>query len=343
MRLSYAQNLEDTHLDLIFEGEPPGTYVDVGGGHPVADNVTFWLYLKGWRGLVVEPQAALAATHRQVRPRDIVYEGLAGARDGESEFHLVEGLHGLSSMVRSVAEDAKRFGASIRSTRMTIRRLDGLLRESGLARIDVLKIDVEGGEAEVLAGIDLARDRPRLLLIEAVNPSNPDAEKAPWEPALLAAGYDFVLGDGLNRFYIAREDAALKARVPAKAETWDAVAHLWDHGHAPRNANHVDHGLARVIEKGIMAELPHLPPELIARLIRRGLGLAPDAPLAPDPIKRLLGAAEFPGSAPIPATMAELLASDRFRAALGRIACFYDGGHIVEDGAPSAPADPPST
>jgi len=52
MQLSYAQNLEDYHLDLVFAGQKTGTYVDVGGGHPVADNVSFWFYLEGWRGLV---------------------------------------------------------------------------------------------------------------------------------------------------------------------------------------------------------------------------------------------------------------------------------------------------
>ena len=40
MHLSYAQNLEDYHLDLIFRDVAAGTYVDVGGGHPVADNVS---------------------------------------------------------------------------------------------------------------------------------------------------------------------------------------------------------------------------------------------------------------------------------------------------------------
>ena len=40
MRMSYAQNLEDYHLDMIFAGQADGAYVDVGGGHPVADNVS---------------------------------------------------------------------------------------------------------------------------------------------------------------------------------------------------------------------------------------------------------------------------------------------------------------
>lgn len=331
MRLSYAQNLEDAHLELMFAGEPAGIYVDVGGGHPVADNVTFWLYLRGWRGLVVEPQAALADAYRHIRPRDTVFCGLAGSRDGESEFHLVQGLHGLSSMVRSVAEEARRFGAATTTTRAPIRRLDRLIGEAGLERIDLLKIDVEGAESEVLAGIDLTRVRPRVLVVEAVNPATPGTETAPWEAVLAAAGYEFAMFDRLNRFYVAREARALAARLPAEPLGWDAVDHLWDHGRAPQSARHADHALARVLEHGLMALLPSLPPATMAGLLRAGLKRAPDAALSEDEITRLLGSAEYPGPEPVPASIEALLASDRFRAALGRIACFYDGGHIVEE------------
>lgn len=331
MRLSYAQNLEDAHLELLFSGEPPGIYVDVGGGHPVADNVTFWLYLKGWRGLVVEPQAALAEAYAHIRPRDTVFCGLAGSRDGESEFHLVEGLHGLSSMVREVAEQAQRFGAGMTTTRLPMRRLDVLIAEAGFPRVDLLKIDVEGAESAVLAGLDLARVRPRVLVIEAVNPATPGTEPAPWEAVLAAAGYEFAMFDNLNRFYVAREARGLAARLPPEPLKWDAVDHLWDHGRAPHNPGNADHALALTLERGLMAMLPSLPRDVLAGLLRRGLKLAPDAPLGRDQIVKLLGTAEYPGPEPVPQTLDALLASDRFRAAMGRIACFYDGGHIVDD------------
>ena len=32
MPMSYAQRLEDTHLDLIFADQATGFYIDVGGG-----------------------------------------------------------------------------------------------------------------------------------------------------------------------------------------------------------------------------------------------------------------------------------------------------------------------
>jgi len=61
--------------------------------------------------------------------------------------------------------------------RVTARRLDGLIAESGLSRVDFVKIDVEGSETRVIEGARtvLQKFRP-LILFEAL------------EPALLAQG-----------------------------------------------------------------------------------------------------------------------------------------------------------
>jgi hypothetical protein len=54
MALSYTQNLEDYHLSLALADQSTGFYIDVGAGHPIADNVSFWFYERGWKGIVVE-------------------------------------------------------------------------------------------------------------------------------------------------------------------------------------------------------------------------------------------------------------------------------------------------
>mgnify|MGYP003530354131 CR=1 FL=1 len=73
-----------------------------------------YFYLKGWRGLVVEPQETLAAAYAGVRPRDVVVSSLAGRETGTIDFHVVEGMHGLSSAVAANAESARtaKFAAS---------------------------------------------------------------------------------------------------------------------------------------------------------------------------------------------------------------------------------------
>src|SRR5437868_4875409 len=135
MKLSYAQNLEDYHLDLLFSDQPAGAYVDVGGGHPVADNVSFWFYLKGWRGLIVEPQQALADIYAHVRPRDHTVSCLAGRAEGETEFHVVDKLHGFSTTVKEHAAGASQFGAGYTTVRKPVRTLASLCADAGLTRI----------------------------------------------------------------------------------------------------------------------------------------------------------------------------------------------------------------
>ena len=341
MQLSYAQNLEDYHLDLAFAGQQMGTYVDVGGGHPVADNVSFWFYLKGWRGLIVEPQQALADIYAHVRPRDHAACCLAGQAEGEAEFHVVDKLHGFSTTVREHAAGAGKFGAGFTTMRLPVRTLSALIEEAGLARIDFLKIDVEGAEAEVLAGMDFKRHRPRVVLVEAVAPGSMEAAWDAWEPQLTANGYRFAFFDRLNRFYVAEEETELAQRLPAEPAPWDKVGHLWDCGRAPERADHPDHELAQALLQGFFATLPSLDPALLRRLIEVGcdavrphVGALPKGAggnLGSDPISALLGTAEFPRAAREPAAdLAALLATDQLRAAFGRIACMYDGGHLLE-------------
>jgi FkbM family methyltransferase len=341
MQLSYAQNLEDYHLDLVFAGQPMGTYIDVGGGHPVADNVSFWFYLEGWRGLIVEPQKALADIYAHVRPRDHTACCLAGRAEGEAEFHVVDKLHGFSTTVREHAAGAGKFGAGFTTMRLPVRTLSALVEEAGLARIDFLKIDVEGAEAEVLAGMDFKRHRPRVVLVEAVAPGSMEAAWDAWEPQLTANGYRFVFFDRLNRFYVAEEETNLAQRFPAEPAPWDNVGHLWDCGRAPERPDHPDHKLAQALLQGFFATLPSLDPALLRRIIEVGCdGVRPHVGALPkgagknlgsDPISPLLGTAEFPRAAREPAPdLAALLATDQLRAALGRIACMYDGGHLLE-------------
>jgi FkbM family methyltransferase len=339
MQLSYAQNLEDYTLDLVFPDVQSGTYVDVGGGHPVADNVTFYSYLKGWRGLVVEPQDNLASLYASIRPRDHVVSSLAGRTDGEIDFHIVDGLHGLSSAHRENAESAAKYGAAFRTEKRQVRRLSRLIDEAQLTSIHVLKIDVEGAEQDVLAGLDFSRHQPRVILVEAVNPNTNGAEYAAWEPLILSAGYVFTYFDNLNRYYVAPDCKDLIARFPTSPTPWDKVGHLWDHGRVADRPDHPDRALFDLLIKGLCAELPRLDLNVLAHLLERGLSVEKSAAkislneMSLNEMslnEKLIGKTELPRSPTDAKTASALLVSDEVRAALGRIACMYDGGHLSE-------------
>ncbi len=310
MELSYTQNLEDYHLSLAFAGQATGTYIDIGGGHPIADNVSFWFYERGWRGIVVEPQPALAVLYKQLRPRDVLVTSVVGSHEGETDFHVVDRLHGFSTTVRQHADKATTFGVTYQTCRVPVTTLAKLCETHGLGSIDFLKIDVEGGEADVLLGGDWKRFRPKVIVCEAVAPGSGEPAWQDWEPFLVGQGYRFVLFDTLNRFYVAEEHPDILARLPAERAPWHAVRHMYEIGRAPENEQHPDHALAQELARGFWATLPYLDAELITVLLSRA--------------RRAVDPAEI-------ARIAASVKTEPFRASLGRIACGYDGGQIVDE------------
>jgi FkbM family methyltransferase len=309
MDLSYTQNLEDYHLSLAFAGQATGRYIDIGAGHPVADNVSFWFYERGWQGIAVEPQPELAALYTRLRQRDVVVQALVGHANGESDFFQVERLHGFSTTLERHAQKAQALGAGYRRLRLPVVTLATLCEAHEVSEIDFLKIDVEGAEAEVLAGGDFKRFRPKVIVAEAVAPGTGEPTWQDWEPLLLAQGYHFALFDTLNRFYVAEEHPAIMARLPRERADWHAVRHMYEIGRAPDNASHPDHALASDLARGLWAMLPWLEPALIAALLARA--------------RRIEDAGER-------AALVEAVGSEAFRLALGRIACGYDGGQVLE-------------
>ena len=327
MKMSYSQNLEDYYLDLVFADKAVGTYIDVGGGHPIADNVSFWFYLKGWRGLVVEPQQDLADIYAAVRPRDTTVACLAGKEEGEIDFFVVEKFHGLSTTVRDHADHSRNFGVEYTSTRRPVRTLTSLCAEANLNQIDFLKIDAEGAEADVLAGMDFTTLRPRVLCLEAEVPGTfPDAWKT-WEPTILDQRYELAFIDSLNRWYVAAEASELATRFPKAPVDWHSIGHLWNCGRAADSPEHPDRLLAQTLQQGLYATLTSLPRPLLLMIIEAGL---PGDEVSKELFKGLVGTAEYPGPDPMATTLDSLVDTDQFRAAMGRIACMYDGGHIIE-------------
>ena len=340
MQLSYAQNMEDMHLACLFDAEPCGFYVDVGGGHPVADNVSFRSYLRGWRGLVVEPQAALHRLYAAVRPRDVAIDLLVGKAEGMASFHAVDRLHGFSTMIEANARGAEGFGATFETEQRQVTTLAALCEAYAPARIDWLKVDVEGAEADVLGGNDWRRFRPRAVLVEAIAPGTMEPSHEGWEPILTEAGYRFVFFDGLNRWYVAQEAAALAARFPASFLDWGGVRHLYDDGRAPERADHPDHALASALNGLKPASLPLVDRSVLFGFLTKNLDPAELAgPADPDTLGRL--AHLWLGSEPhgydagawnthtLGEALRQMMQSDAFRAALGRIAAAYDGGFIM--------------
>jgi FkbM family methyltransferase len=202
----------DHEMRLIagFFGTRKGYFVEVGANEPRARSQTFHLEQAGWSGVLIEPQPALAAMLRAERSAQVFAVACSSPENAGRTLPLhVAGP--LSSLDRARMAP----GAAPETViEVPIRTLDSVLEEAGApAGVDLLSIDVEGHELEVLRGFDVARWRPRLILLED---HVGDLAK---HRALKAMGYRIIRRYENNGWYVARE-AADKAGL---ADRWEIL------------------------------------------------------------------------------------------------------------------------
>jgi FkbM family methyltransferase len=210
--LSYAQNGEDFTLWRALHDVNAGTYIDIGAYDPDTDSVTRAFYDRGWSGINIEPVDAYWEQLHRARPRDVNLRLAVGAESGERDFFNVDDT-GLSTLDRMVAERHRVAGFTVVPTRVNVRTLREIWCEFVRGEVHFLKIDVEGGEADVLVGADLAHQRPWIIVLEATAPLTRRPTHAEWEPLLTQASYRFVHADHVNRYYVAEERSALADRL----------------------------------------------------------------------------------------------------------------------------------
>jgi len=208
--VAHGQNWEDVRLRRVFRDRTTGLFIDVGAGHPSFHSFTYTLYRQGWRGVNVEPIPAFFALLEAERPEDVNLNVVLGREAGGTvTFYEAPEERGSSTMRPEVADQLRARGTAVVEHVVPVRTLSDICEEHvGDQTIDLLKVDVEGAEADVLSGADWGRFRPRLVVVERNAPET-------WEDRLLAHGYHFTAFDGVNSWYVEQaEDSWLELLEP---------------------------------------------------------------------------------------------------------------------------------
>jgi len=224
--LSYAQNAEDVRLRRAFEGQPKGFYIDVGANHPINDSVTKHFYDIGWTGINVEPSPEPYELIVKHRTRDINLNVGCSDSDGSLTLHVGRGrATGMSTMTDGEAAVHRSKGFEFDVITVPVTTLASICTEHvGDRQIDFLSIDVEGHERAVLEGADFSRFRPRVVVIEATRPNTNEPTHQDREHLIVRHDYEFVVFDGLNRYYVRREDAGLGPKIALAPNVFDDFA-----------------------------------------------------------------------------------------------------------------------
>ncbi|GAC1441644.1 MAG: hypothetical protein NVSMB55_09950 [Mycobacteriales bacterium] len=226
--MSYAGNQEDVRLRRVAHLLESQVYVDVGAGDPVEGSVTYWLYLQGWTGVLVEPGSRAAAL-TPVRPRDLVLDAAVSAVSGELALYKTAPDAGMSTIRADRLAEVLSLGQSVTEVRVPVLTLTEVFARAP-GPVSVLSVDVEGAEGEVLGSLDWAAHRPAVVVVEAIRPWSSIPTTDDFEPALTAAGYPRAAFDGVNTWYVddrhpqAGELRAALSYPVCLLDRWEAAA-----------------------------------------------------------------------------------------------------------------------
>lgn len=168
----FSEDFEDMLCWRLVDAVTPARYLDIGANHPVKNSVTNFFYREGWRGVAVDPLPQFVNLWSRHRPEDVFLTAAVGAagnpEDAMNFFEyepsvLSTGDPDRHRQLRS-DPDARHLATHtvpLMTAEQVVDAYPEMYRGVGL-----LSVDVEGGEFDVLQGLNLERVRPEVACVE---------------------------------------------------------------------------------------------------------------------------------------------------------------------------------
>lgn len=166
--ISFSKSGDDIQLMKLINNSVPGAYVDIGCWHPVKASNSYYFYVRGWKGICIDPNPELKVLYDKFRPKDNFINAGIGYSGNALEYFMLE-----ESSMNTFSEEfikkhqleskiLKKIDVPFYSLKEI---LDVNLDEKD--RLDFFDIDVEGLDLEVLKTNDWDIYRPKIIVIES--------------------------------------------------------------------------------------------------------------------------------------------------------------------------------
>lgn len=171
---SFSQFGEDIIIESLIRryGVSPVTYLDIGANEPITGSNTYGFYLRGERGVLVEPNKDLCNSLKSVRPGDLVLNfGIGGEEEGEADYYMFGRDHThINTFSAEEAKNNEKEGFPIREVvKVPLKNINNIIHDYLNDKAPVLlSLDVEGLDEEILKTLDFDRYQPLLVCVETV-------------------------------------------------------------------------------------------------------------------------------------------------------------------------------
>ncbi len=203
---AFCRTYEPAEVRFVERFLAPGmTFIDAGAHHGFYTLVASKKVLSQGRVIAFEPsprELARLRLHLRLNRCENVWveEAALGAREGEGRLYIVDGRRTGFNSLRPPEIPAQVVPISV-----LITTLDGFLARQRISAVDFLKLDLEGGELDVLSGAKQLLDRPpRPVILSEVQ----EARTAPW--GYRAREVPAFLRERSYRWFRPRSDGALE-------------------------------------------------------------------------------------------------------------------------------------
>jgi FkbM family methyltransferase len=210
--ISFSQSGEDAIVDFIFRalGIINPTYLDIGANEPKRFSNTFLFYLKGSRGVLVEPDPDLCRNLLKERPGDKCLQvGVAAIEEAARPFFVMS-TPTLNTFSESEAKRYEETGLHkiMRIENIPVLSVERIVNENfNGATPDFLTLDVEGLDLEIIKSIDFSKHRPTVICVETITFSEDRSEEKLHETIELieSSGYMVYADTYINTIFVDRK------------------------------------------------------------------------------------------------------------------------------------------
>ena len=196
-------------VDFIFRALqiPAPTYLDIGANDPRMFNNTYFFYLKGSKGVSIEPDPSLFRVLARERPYETLLNvGVAAAPSPSLPFYVMS-----TPTLNTFSEsEAHRYAATgmhkiERVDTIEVLTVDQIVTDHfGGTAPDLLSVDVEGLDFEIINSIDFDRIRPTVICVETLtfSESRDEIKLEDIRDLILGNGYKLYADTYINSIFV---------------------------------------------------------------------------------------------------------------------------------------------
>ncbi len=172
-KATYSQTGEDIIIDYLFSTlkitHP--TYLEIGTNQPKLCNNTYNFYLRGCKGVCIEPDITMYQTIKKQRPNDILLNiGIGINNEDDVNFYMFPGeVNGWSTFSKEEADIRKNeTGINYEVKKVPLKNINDIFKKYFAPHPNFISLDVEGLDLDILESIDFDTYQPEVICVETI-------------------------------------------------------------------------------------------------------------------------------------------------------------------------------